>query len=94
MNHFRHYLNRPRYILTHRRPTKAKMAREFNTKISWLLDPIGEKETLHEFNARLELGHALGRFYLFAIGADRDLNLQNKALAEFVQWNRVDLDND
>ena len=83
-------IGKVRYLMTHRRPTKRKMAKAFNTEISPLLNPIGDRETLAEFIERQKMGVALHQFWLFAVGADRELNLETAK--SFIQFNHFDLE--
>ena len=73
-----------------KRANKERLARAFNTHISPLLAPIGNKETLSEYQMRLTLGVALYNYHLFAIGKNKELDIH--ASRVFTQFNLFDLD--
>ena len=69
---------------------KKRLAKGFNTHISPLLAPIGDKETLSEYQLRLTLGVALYNYHLFAIGKNKELDIHAQRV--FTQFNLFDLD--
>jgi hypothetical protein len=80
------------WYITHRQPNRKKLSKAFNIHISPLLYPIGDKETLAEYKSRLVLGACLTQYHLFAVGADKELNMYEPK--DMIQFNPFILDED